>query len=195
MHFSTAAAGGLLQCSGAFWPLADEIVFKAQFPALKCLETFLQVTEFMAMPFTDQNLIWWLLAQLNDRGSRHQHWSAYSVPDWPQWHSNHSIGVAQWFFTCDKRITSKLFSNGPQSAKDDTGKAGWWSLRWESWRASGFKNKAVCTPAQKCPAKLNTLVCCIMPEPSGWVKSVTANKVANFPRLQLSQALFCVIFH
>lgn len=34
----------------------------------------------------------------------------------------------------------------------------------------------------------------IMCEPSGWVKSVTANKAVNYPRFQLSQALFSVIF-
>lgn len=42
---------------GFLWPLADEIVFKAQFPVLKCLEIFFQVNEFMAVPFPDQNLI------------------------------------------------------------------------------------------------------------------------------------------
>lgn len=174
---------------GFLWLLAEEIGFKAQFPALKHLETVLWVTAFMAVPFSDQNLTWWSLAQMNDWGSGHQHWSAYSVPDWPQWHSNHSTGVAQWFFTCDKRITSKVFSNGPQSAKDCSRKAGWWSVRWESCRARGFKNKALCTPAQKCPAKQNTLVYCklhIMPEPSGWAKSITVNQLANLPQFQWS---------
>lgn len=192
MHLGTAAGGGQdaicnalrLSVTSGWW------LCSRQFLAL-----FLPGDWVYAVPFTDQNLIWWSLTQLSNRGSGHQHWSAYSVPDLPQWHSNCSTGVAQWFFTCDKRFTRKVFSNGPQSAKDDTGKAGWWAMRWESWRASGFKNKSVCTPAQKCPAKPNTLVCCIIPEPSGWVKSVIANKVAIFPRFQLSQALFCVRCH
>lgn len=49
-------------------------------------------------------------------------WSAYSVPAWPQWLSNCLTGIAQWFLTCDKRITSEVFSNGPQVSQRWQGK-------------------------------------------------------------------------
>lgn len=57
--------------------------------------------------------------------------------------------------------------------------------------------QAAFIPVQKCPAKPHMLAVnfAIIPEPSGWVKSVTANKVVNYPRFQLSQAPFSVIFH